>query len=201
MAATSCAAHQWLLNNRGGLMRNEANIMTTRRRIAPGVQISPEILMRRASETAGLDDFGDRWFEEPLSGLTALINREAALESDDTAGVRTIVRYLADRLKLVDYLKRHPEVAPRNGRSGGSHRRARAGRQHVDSAAVDGLAPADDHLLVELVTPAPLPDEPPGDFSAGSSSDATGSKNSKGRSPSTPISIRWTRWRPMRKSC
>ena len=91
-------------------MRNEANIMTTRRRTAPGVQVSPEILMRRASEAAGLDDFGDRWFEEPLSGLIALINREAALESDDTAGVRTIVRYLADRLKLVDYLKRHPEV-------------------------------------------------------------------------------------------
>ena len=38
-------------------------------------------MMHRAREATGLDDLGDRWFEEPLSGLIALINHEAALES------------------------------------------------------------------------------------------------------------------------
>jgi hypothetical protein len=164
MAATNCAAHQWLLND-GWLMRNEANIMTTRRRIAPGVQVSPEILMRRASEAAGLGDFGDRWFEEPLSGLIALINREAALESDDTPGVRTIVRYLADRLKLVDYLKRHPEVLHETVEVAGiivAHGRG-------GSTLTQRLLTASPQLTTtywwELVTPVPLPGEPPGDFS------------------------------------
>jgi hypothetical protein len=139
--------------------------MTTSRRIAPGVQITPGSMMHRAREATGLDDFGDRWFEEPLSGLIALINREAALESGDTPGVRTIVRYLADRLKLVDYLKRHPEVLDERVDVAGviiAHGRG-------GSTLTQRLLTASPQLTTtywwELITPVPLPGEPPGDFS------------------------------------
>jgi hypothetical protein len=138
--------------------------MTTSRRIAPGVQITPGSMMHRAREATGLDDFGDRWFEEPLSGLIALINREAALESGDTPGVRTIVRYLADRLKLVDYLKRHPEVLDERVDVAGVIIAHGRGGSTLTQRLLTASS-ADDDLLVGLITPVPLPGEPPGDFS------------------------------------
>jgi len=80
------------------------------RKAVPGVQIHAAALMDRARKMTGLTDFGDPWFVQPLEGLIGLINREGALESDDTRGVRVMVKCLADRLNLVDYVKRHPKV-------------------------------------------------------------------------------------------
>jgi hypothetical protein len=58
----------------------------------------------------GLTDFGDAWFLDPLANLVGMVNAEGGLKSDDESPVRGLVNCLADRLQLVDYLKRHPEV-------------------------------------------------------------------------------------------
>ena len=67
-------------------------------------------LMDRARMASGLEDFGDPWFLEPLQGLLGFVNREADLPSVEVWPVRRLVDMLSDRLKLVDYLKRHPQV-------------------------------------------------------------------------------------------
>lgn len=58
----------------------------------------------------GLADFGDDWFLGPLTQLVGMVNLEGGLKSDDESPVRGLVSSLADRLRLVDYVKRHPEV-------------------------------------------------------------------------------------------
>jgi hypothetical protein len=68
------------------------------------------VLLERARQAAGLSDFGDPWFLEPLSQVIDMINAEAGLHSDDEPPVRTIVDSLALRLRRVDYLKRHPQA-------------------------------------------------------------------------------------------
>jgi hypothetical protein len=60
---------------------------------------------------AGLDDFGDLWFLEPLNKLLESIRTEAALNE---AGVRNqrgrIIHGLVSRLRLQDTIKRNPEI-------------------------------------------------------------------------------------------
>jgi hypothetical protein len=73
-------------------------------------RITVESLMDRACKAAGLTDFGDPWFTAPLGRLAGFINEEAALPSADAPPVLGLIGNLADRLRLVDYLKRHPRV-------------------------------------------------------------------------------------------
>jgi Sulfotransferase family len=75
-----------------------------------GAQINVDQLMQRAQAAANLKDFGDPWFRAPLTQLVEFINREAGLTSEDAPPVLGLVGNLADRLRLVDYLKRHPQV-------------------------------------------------------------------------------------------
>ncbi|MBS0255275.1 MAG: sulfotransferase [Proteobacteria bacterium] len=73
--------------------------------------LDPAALMAEARAETGLSDFGDRWFEAPLARLVEDVNRAAGLVSpDSSAGVR-IRGALADRLKLVQYFKDHPEAS------------------------------------------------------------------------------------------
>jgi hypothetical protein len=80
---------------------------------AKGAVLKPLVvddLLARARREAGLEDFGDSWFMEPLSRLVQFINTEGNLVSTDIAMVDQIVRCLSSRLKLVAYLKEHPAV-------------------------------------------------------------------------------------------
>ena len=78
--------------------------------VEQGVVLDVGALMDRARQETGLSDYGDDWFVEPLTRLVEFVNRDAGLPSADVYPVDLLVGYLGDRLKLVDYLKRHPEV-------------------------------------------------------------------------------------------
>src|SRR5262245_48373534 len=76
----------------------------------PSARVSVEHLMDQATKAAGLTDYGDPWFTGPLRQLVEFINKEAALPSPDAPPVLGLIGNLADRLRLVDYLKRNPGV-------------------------------------------------------------------------------------------
>jgi Sulfotransferase family len=73
-----------------------------------GVQLDVGTLLARARQAAGLTDFGDEAFLEPLAHTVGIINAEARLRSDSELPVQWLVGNLADRLRLVEYLKHHP---------------------------------------------------------------------------------------------
>jgi hypothetical protein len=76
------------------------------------VGLTPEELMFAARVEAGLDDFGDHSFVEGLTVYLESVTAEADL---NPIGHRVIqggvVRVLANRLRYVDDLQRHPEIA------------------------------------------------------------------------------------------
>ena len=71
-----------------------------------------EHLILKARETTGLSDLGDQSVLEGLGTLVASAVSEARLSA---AGAdrfeQSLVSTLANRLRIVDYLKRHPELA------------------------------------------------------------------------------------------
>jgi hypothetical protein len=77
----------------------------------PVLALEPEALMAAASEQTGLDYFGDDWFREPLEVVCRAIPVEAGLNAVGrvTAGT-SLVNMLANRLRLEDLLRRHPEI-------------------------------------------------------------------------------------------
>jgi hypothetical protein len=79
-------------------------------RARPGHQLEVQDLLLRARQQTGLEDYGDPWYLDPLKQLVGFVNREADLPSDQVWPVRRVVDMLADRLRLVAYLKRHPRV-------------------------------------------------------------------------------------------
>ena len=131
--------------------------------VAPGHQLVVEDLLARARLASGLSDFGDPWFLDPLGQLVGFVNREADLPSADVWPVRRIVDMLCDRLKLVDYLKRHPGVHDENvdvaaiivmhARGGSTLTQRLLGRSRQLRAT----------YFWELHTPVPLPGEARGD--------------------------------------
>jgi hypothetical protein len=77
----------------------------------PTLPLEPAALMAAASEQTGLDYFGDDWFREPLDIVCRAIPVEAGLNAVGrvTAGT-SLVNMLANRLRLEDLLRRHPEI-------------------------------------------------------------------------------------------
>lgn len=70
-----------------------------------------DTLLAAAVERAGLDDFGDRWFIEPMDRYLDALNTEGRLTIEGAAGQReVIVKGLVSRLRMVDDLRRHPEI-------------------------------------------------------------------------------------------
>ena len=68
-------------------------------------------LLQAAVAETGLSDFGDDDFREPLTRLIDALNNEARL--NDFGQIRaqlTIAAGLSNRLKIQDYLQRHPQV-------------------------------------------------------------------------------------------
>lgn len=68
-------------------------------------------LLQAACARTGLDDFGDSWFLEPMDRFLDAANREARMTPAGVAGqTEVIVKGLASRLRMVDDIKRHPEI-------------------------------------------------------------------------------------------
>lgn len=70
-----------------------------------------EDLLDGARAETGLSDFGDPWFLEPFSRLVAFVNADAGLIAPEAAAGVRMRGALADRLRLVQYFKDHPEAA------------------------------------------------------------------------------------------
>src|SRR3984885_10273055 len=71
-------------------------------------------IIAEAQQATGLSDLGDPFVLEGLEQLLAASNEEAHLS--DAGAPRweaTIVNTLANRLRIVDYLKHHPELLER----------------------------------------------------------------------------------------
>ena len=70
-----------------------------------------EALLRQARERAGLADFGDEWFFEPMDHFIEASNREGRLTPAGRASTtEVIVKGLVSRLRMVDDIKRNPEI-------------------------------------------------------------------------------------------
>ena len=70
-----------------------------------------DVLLSLAREKAGLSDFGESWFIEPMDRFIAAANREAQLTpAGFAAQTEGIVKGLTSRLRLIEDIKRHPEI-------------------------------------------------------------------------------------------
>ncbi|MEC3948188.1 sulfotransferase family protein [Sphingobium sp. HWE2-09] len=70
-----------------------------------------ETLLQKARDRAGLDDFGDTWFFEPMDHFLDASNREGRLTADGRASTtEVIVKGLVSRLRMIEDIKRHPEI-------------------------------------------------------------------------------------------
>jgi hypothetical protein len=69
-------------------------------------------LIGAARAQTGLDDFGSDSFREGLSVYWASVNAEARLNELGATAIRAnVVSNLANRLRIVDWARRHPDVA------------------------------------------------------------------------------------------
>ncbi|GLV26532.1 sulfotransferase family protein [Sphingobium sp. Cam5-1] len=70
-----------------------------------------EALLQQARERAGLADFGDEWFLEPMDQYIEASDREGRLTPAGRASTtEVIVKGLVSRLRMVEDIKRHPEI-------------------------------------------------------------------------------------------
>jgi len=74
-------------------------------------RLERETLLRLACERAGLRDFGDTWFLEPMDRFIEASNQEGRLTPEGHASTsEVVVKGLVSRLRMVDDIKRHPEI-------------------------------------------------------------------------------------------
>ncbi|MET0269536.1 MAG: sulfotransferase [Sphingomonas sp.] len=70
-----------------------------------------EALLQAARDRAGLSNFGDMWFTMPMDAFIASANVEARLTPAGVAAqTEVIVKGLVSRLRMVEDIKRHPEI-------------------------------------------------------------------------------------------
>lgn len=75
------------------------------------LQFDRDDLLAQARARTGLSDFGDLWFVEPMDRYVEACNREGRLTPGGFAGqTEAILRGLANRLRMVDDIKKHPEI-------------------------------------------------------------------------------------------
>jgi NAD(P)-dependent dehydrogenase (short-subunit alcohol dehydrogenase family) len=78
---------------------------------APGARITVDSLLTDAQKSAGLYDFGDPSFREPLERLVSSIEAEAQLHPLGRTIMRgRLVALLENRLRVEDFVRRHPEI-------------------------------------------------------------------------------------------
>jgi hypothetical protein len=76
------------------------------------MRIQPDALIAAACEQTGLNDFGGDSFREGLGVFCESVSTEAALNQFGQAAIPgAIMGALSNRLKVVDWTKRHPGVA------------------------------------------------------------------------------------------
>lgn len=77
----------------------------------PDVRFEPDFVLDEARRRAGLDDFGDDAFREPMGILLASLEEEADLSPVGRVSMfERIVGSLVGRLSAQDYFVRHPEI-------------------------------------------------------------------------------------------
>lgn len=77
-------------------------------------RLERDYLLEQAAESAGLDDFGDRWFEKPMKVLLEAVECEAQLNAaGDFSAMKQFHHVLRDRLLAQMWFKRHPEILAR----------------------------------------------------------------------------------------
>ncbi len=77
----------------------------------PKTSLDETSILAEARAKAGLDDFGDESFREPLRVLLAALDSEAGLLEFGRAAQRArIVDLLVNRLRAEDQFRRHPEI-------------------------------------------------------------------------------------------
>src|SRR3954463_5918701 len=82
------------------------------------MSLSVDALIDGARRATGLDDFGDPSFRNGLEALVAALEREADLNAiGRMAHEAQLGGYLAERLRVEDWYRRHPEI--REQRIGG----------------------------------------------------------------------------------
>ncbi|WP_097093785.1 sulfotransferase family protein [Novosphingobium sp. Chol11] len=70
-----------------------------------------DALLAEARDRAGLSDFGGLWFLEPMDQFLAASNAEGHLTpAGHAAQTEVIVKGLVSRLRMVDDIRRHPEI-------------------------------------------------------------------------------------------
>lgn len=129
----------------------------------PGVQIAVGALLDKARQQTGLSDFGDEWFLEPLNGLIGFVNREGGLTSPDAEPVHHVIKMLGDRLRLVDFIKRHPDVVDEKVHVAGVIVAHPRGGSTLTQRLMARSPQLNATYFWELTTPVPLPDEKIGD--------------------------------------
>lgn len=78
-------------------------------------RLDREQLLEQARRRAGLSDFGDLWFLEPMDRFIEAANSEAKLTRAGFDGqVEVIVKGLVSRLRMIDDIGRHPEILDEN---------------------------------------------------------------------------------------
>lgn len=77
-------------------------------------RLEKQFLLDQASAAAGLDDFGDSWFERPLEVLLGAIREEARLNAaGEWSAMKQFHHVLRDRLLAQMWFKKHPEILAR----------------------------------------------------------------------------------------
>jgi hypothetical protein len=85
--------------------------MTSTTSASPATALGLQSIMAAASQAAGLDDFGDLEFVEWAQRWLDATAREAQTTEAGRAGLSQLITgWLVNRLRLVDDLKRHPEI-------------------------------------------------------------------------------------------
>jgi hypothetical protein len=93
---------------------NAAMGLARRVGLAQGAVLTREALLEQASASAGLSDFGDRWFERPLEALLDALSGEARLNPmGEWAAGAQIHKVLTDRLWAERWFAQHPEILAR----------------------------------------------------------------------------------------
>jgi len=133
--------------------------------LAPAPKLKVGKLLRKAKRRAGLDDFGDEWFVEPLSVLVESINTEANLSALGRAIMhKRLVDALVTRLRAEDLFKKHPEILEIDL----GHVFVIAGLQRTGTTLLHRLLASNPDIRAplswEALSPVPLPskDDPEG---------------------------------------
>lgn len=140
---------------------NQAGRVADRLGLLP--DLSVPALLAGARKKAGLVDFGDEWFVEPLTVLVDSIHREAQLTPlGKLIQKNRIESALVTRLRAEALCKAHPEIE----RQTFGKIVIIAGLQRTGTTTLHRLLAADPNMRAiyawEALNPLPLPDEKPG---------------------------------------